>query len=68
MAIGRVPQQAPEVDGLTVVLGRNLVPGTVVWCGILRVNGVDLEAVPINNDSGLTASSTVVATSFAGER
>lgn len=48
LAIGRTAQQAPEVDGLTVVMGRNLIPGTIVKCGIRRVNGIDLEAIPIN--------------------
>jgi len=47
LAIGRTPHQAPEVDGLTVVMGRDLVPGTVVRCGISRVNGIDLEAIPV---------------------
>ncbi len=47
LAIGRMPHQAPEVDGLTVVMGRDLVPGTVVRCGISRVNGIDLEAIPV---------------------
>jgi ribosomal protein S12 methylthiotransferase len=47
LAIGRIKHQAPEVDGLTVVLGENLVAGTVVKCGIRRVNGIDLEAIPI---------------------
>ena len=44
LAIGRTIHQAPEVDGLTVVMGRNLVPGRVIRCGITRVNGIDLEA------------------------
>ena len=47
LAIGRTKHQAPEVDGLTVVVGENLVAGTVVKCGIRRVNGIDLEAIPI---------------------
>ena len=47
LAIGRTRFQAPEVDGLTVVMGQNLVAGTVVRCGITKVNGVDLEAVVI---------------------
>ncbi len=47
LAIGRTGHQAPEVDGLTVVMGRNLMPGTVIECGITRVNGIDLEAVPV---------------------
>lgn len=48
LAIGRIYAQAPEVDGLTVVMGRNMVPGGVYTCGIRRVNGVDLEAVRID--------------------
>lgn len=48
LAIGRSAHQAPEVDGLTVVMGRNLVPGTIVRCGITRVNGIDLEAIPVS--------------------
>ena len=47
LAIGRIKHQAPEVDGLTVVVGENLVAGTIVKCGIRRVNGIDLEAIPI---------------------
>ncbi len=50
LAIGRTVHQAPEVDGLTVVIGRNLVPGSVVRCGISRVNGVDLEAIPVSGE------------------
>ncbi|HPX29193.1 MAG TPA: 30S ribosomal protein S12 methylthiotransferase RimO [Sphaerochaeta sp.] len=46
--IGRTYAQAPEVDGLTVVLARDLVPGAVVRCGITRVNGIDLEAIPLS--------------------
>jgi ribosomal protein S12 methylthiotransferase len=48
LAIGRIPHQAPEVDGLTVVMGRNLIPGSIVRCGITRVNGIDLEAIPVH--------------------
>ncbi len=47
LAIGRTRYQAPEVDGLTVVMGKDLVAGTIVRCGITKVNGVDLEAVVI---------------------
>ncbi|NLZ76758.1 MAG: 30S ribosomal protein S12 methylthiotransferase RimO [Spirochaetales bacterium] len=46
--IGRTSAQAPEVDGLTVVLARDPVPGTVIRCGITRVNGIDFEAVPLH--------------------
>lgn len=47
LAIGRTIHQAPEVDGLTVIMARNLSAGSVVRCGIRRVNGVDLEAVVV---------------------
>ncbi|AEV30375.1 ribosomal protein S12 methylthiotransferase RimO [Sphaerochaeta pleomorpha str. Grapes] len=47
LAIGRIYSQAPEVDGLTVVMGRDLKPGSVLRCGIRSVNGLDLEAVPV---------------------
>ena len=47
LAIGRTMHQAPEVDGLTVIMGRNLVPGEILRCGITRVNGIDLEALPV---------------------
>lgn len=52
LAIGRIYSQAPEVDGLTVVMGRNLVPGTVVTCGIRAVKGIDLEAVVVERTDG----------------
>lgn len=45
LAIGRIYAQAPEVDGQTVVMGRDLKPGQVYRCAIRKVNGVDLEAV-----------------------
>ena len=47
LAIGRSWVQAPEVDGLIVIMGRNLTAGTIVRCGIRRVNGLDLEAIVI---------------------
>lgn len=48
LAIGRIYAQAPEVDGLTVVMGHDMVPGNIYKCGITKVNGVDLEAVKID--------------------
>lgn len=47
MAIGRTAHQAPEVDGLTLILGGEVVCGTVVRCTVTQVNGIDLEAVPL---------------------
>jgi ribosomal protein S12 methylthiotransferase len=52
LAIGRIYAQAPEVDGLTVVMGRDLKPGSVIRCGIRSVNGLDLEAVPVECANG----------------
>lgn len=49
LSIGRIYAQAPEVDGLTVVMGRNMVPGNVYSCTITKVNGFDLEAVKVGN-------------------
>ena len=44
--LGRIYAQAPEVDGLTVIRAGALKPGEFVRCRIVKVNGVDLEAVP----------------------
>jgi ribosomal protein S12 methylthiotransferase len=45
LLIGRHYGQAPEVDGLTVVLSESGKPGDVIRCRINRTAGVDLEAV-----------------------
>jgi ribosomal protein S12 methylthiotransferase len=45
--LGRCRSQAPDVDGLTVVNARGLVPGSLVNTRITRRNGFDLEAVVI---------------------
>lgn len=42
--IGRTAFQAPEVDGLTVIAGEGLVPGTFVEGIITKVTAPDLEA------------------------
>lgn len=47
LAIGRIYAQAPEVDGLSVVMGHDMQPGHVYKCGITKVNGYDLEAAKI---------------------
>ncbi|MBT3271573.1 MAG: radical SAM protein, partial [Spirochaetales bacterium] len=44
---GRTRGQAPEVDGLVVVHSESLPAGTFVPCKIVKVNGIDLEAVPV---------------------
>ncbi len=48
LAIGRIYSEAPEVDGLTVIMGRDMKPGDVVSVGIRAVRGVDLEGVKID--------------------
>lgn len=43
--IGRAYFQAPEVDGLIVLHGENIRPGDVVQAKVFKRNGLDLEAV-----------------------
>lgn len=52
LAIGRIYSQAPEVDGATVIMGRNLEPGKIVKVGIRKVNGVDLDAILVGDIDG----------------
>ncbi|MGN0906719.1 MAG: 30S ribosomal protein S12 methylthiotransferase RimO [Bullifex sp.] len=47
LSIARIYSEAPEVDGLTVIMGEGIAPGDVVEVGIRAVRGVDLEAVLI---------------------
>ncbi|MGM0432884.1 MAG: radical SAM protein, partial [Spirochaetota bacterium] len=47
LLIGRTAGQAPEVDGLTVVLSESGKPGDLLACRVQRVIGVDLEAVAL---------------------
>ena len=47
LSIARIYSQAPEVDGATVIMGSDMMPGDVVEVGIRKVRGVDLEAVKI---------------------
>ncbi len=48
LAIGRIYSEAPDVDGLTVIMGRGLKSGDVVRVGIRSVRGVDLEGILID--------------------
>ena len=48
LAIGRIYAEAPDVDGLTVIMGRGMEPGDRVRVGITRTRGVDLEGVLID--------------------
>jgi ribosomal protein S12 methylthiotransferase len=47
LAFGRIYAQAPDVDGLTLVVGHDLKPGMVVRAGIKSVKEFDLEAVAL---------------------
>ena len=47
LAIGRIYSEAPDVDGLTVIMGRGMEPGDRVRVGITKVRGIDLEGVRI---------------------
>ncbi len=47
LAIARIYSQAPDVDGLTVVMGRGMKSGDIIRVGITRARGVDLEGVRI---------------------
>ncbi len=46
LTIGRAWNQAPEVDGLTVLRGR-VEPGTIVRARALSLAGVDFDALPL---------------------
>ena len=48
LAIGRIYSQAPDVDGLTVIMGRGLKSGDKVRVGIRSVRGIDLEGILID--------------------
>ena len=48
MALGRAYLHAAEVDGSVVVLSDKAVPGKMMQCRITGRNGIDLEAVPLD--------------------
>jgi ribosomal protein S12 methylthiotransferase len=48
MALGRAYLHAAEVDGSVVVLSDRAAPGKLIKCRITRRNGIDLEAVPVD--------------------
>ena len=48
LAIGRIYSQAPDVDGLTVIMGRGMKSGDRERVGITRTRGIDLEGVLID--------------------
>ncbi len=46
--LGRGYMHAPDVDGVVVINSNELSCGEFVRCRIIRRNGIDLEAVPVN--------------------
>lgn len=48
MALGRAYIHAAEVDGSVVVLSNKAIPGKIMECKITGRNGIDLEAVPLD--------------------
>ncbi len=48
VSLGRGYLHAAEVDGSVVILSGKPVPGTLVRCRIIKRNGIDLEAVPVD--------------------
>jgi hypothetical protein len=45
----RLPPQAPEVDGSTVIFtSKPLKAGTIIPCRIVAQAGIDLEAQPLD--------------------
>ena len=48
MALGRAYLHAAEVDGSVVVLSDKAIPGKLIKCRITKRNGIDLEAVPVD--------------------
>jgi ribosomal protein S12 methylthiotransferase len=47
LSLGRSYMQAPEVDGLIVIHGKHLVPGTITRVKIVRRNGMDIDGIPV---------------------
>ncbi|MDD3588134.1 MAG: 30S ribosomal protein S12 methylthiotransferase RimO [Thermoguttaceae bacterium] len=48
--LGRTLADAPDVDPLVYITGNNLIPGTFVDCEIVDVSGLDLIAIPAEQD------------------
>ncbi|MDO5554598.1 MAG: 30S ribosomal protein S12 methylthiotransferase RimO [Planctomycetia bacterium] len=44
--VGRTPADSPDIDPVVYVTGTNLVPGRIVPCEVVEVDGLDLVAVP----------------------
>ena len=46
--IGRSPADAPDVDGVVYVTGRDLAPGQLVDCEIVTTRGYDLIGAAVS--------------------
>jgi len=47
--VGRTYADAPEIDGVVYVSGKNLKPGQFVTCEVVTANGYDLVAVALDD-------------------
>ena len=48
VCLGRTAADAPDVDPVVYVTGRNIAPGDLVLCEIVDASGLDLVAVPLD--------------------
>lgn len=46
--VGRSRRQAPDIDGITYIKGKNLAAGDIINCRIVEVTEYDLFAVPLD--------------------
>jgi len=51
LALGRGYLHAPEVDGLVVIHDGKVVPGQTIPVQVIRRNGIDLEAIPLEKEA-----------------
>lgn len=50
VCVGRTYAEAPDVDPLVYVTGRDLEVGSVVRCEVVETQGLDLIAVPVDSE------------------
>ena len=50
VCLGRTRADAPDVDPVVYVTGRNIQPGDLIPCEIVEVSSLDLIAVPVDPD------------------
>lgn len=49
--LGRTYADAPEIDGVVYVTGKNLQPGQFVNCEVVAAEGYDLVAAPLDDEA-----------------